>query len=72
MSRPADGLMAALESAGFLDPNDQAHAARVMAAWVADHLDALAEGSAPDEFDRNAVRGWRAASAEVRAVGGVE
>ncbi len=71
MSRPADGLLAAV--AAVFGPDDiPDDAARAAADWLAQHLDALAEGSPPDEFDRNAIRGWRAAAAEVRAAGGVE
>ncbi len=65
MSRPAEGLVAALYH-GVLYRQDQEIAARVASAWLADHLDALAE---TDKVDRGS---FRLAAAEVRAAGGVE
>ncbi len=63
MSRPADGLLAALRSECV--PRREL-AARVVSRWLADHLDALAE---TEKVDRGS---FRLAAAEVRAVGGIQ
>ncbi len=67
VSRPALGLLAALSAAGFFDPNDQAHAARAVSAYLADHLDAFAEMDRFDGFTDAVLD----AADEVRSVGGV-
>ncbi len=66
VGRPALGLLAALSAAGFFDPNDQAHAARAVSAYLADHLDELAEDPDP----RRSLM-WALAADEIRAVGGL-
>ncbi len=71
MSHLSEGLLAALRDASYCGAEVE-RVARVVSGCLADHLDALAEGSSPDEFDRNAIRGWLAAAAEIRAAGGVE
>ncbi len=65
MSRPAEGLVAALGEAGF-PPFDREWAAVVVSGWQADHLDALAETG---EVDHGS---FRLAATEIRAAGGVE
>ncbi len=65
MSRSADGLVAALRVTNVSEGGAEA-AARVASAWLADHLDALAETG---EVDHGS---FRLAAAEVRAAGGVE
>ncbi len=68
MTRSADGLLAALKDADFVNAYDREHAARVVSRWLADHLDALAESGRHGRYD--AWR-WREAAAEIRAAGGV-
>ncbi len=72
MSRPADGLLAALRDAEFVNAYDEEHAARVVSRWLADHLDALAK----NEKGRTRAYlsygdGLADAADEVRAAGGV-
>ncbi len=68
MSRPADGLLAALKDADFVNSYDREHMARVVSRWLADHLDALAEIGRQSRYDAER---WRVAAAEIRAAGGV-
>ncbi len=63
MTRPAEGLLAALRD-GCVPRSERA--ARVVSGWLADHLDALAETGKVDHGS------FRLAAAEVRAAGGVE
>ncbi len=64
MNRPADGFYFALRDIVICD-GSPVEAARAAAAWMADHLDALAEIGAVDRGS------FRLAAAEVRAAGGV-
>ncbi len=65
MSHPAEGLLSVLEHAGCFGLTPE-QASRVVSAWQADHLDALAETGKVDHGS------FRLAAAEVRAAGGVE
>ncbi len=63
MNRPADGLLAALKAGCVPRPE---RAARVVSAWLADHLDALVDTGYVDRGS------FRLAAAEIRAAGGAE
>ncbi len=69
MSHPADGLRLVVLYA-WLSPIPgefpETAAARAAAAWLADHLDTLAETGQVDHGS------FRLAAAEIRAAGGVE
>ncbi len=66
MSRPADGLVSVLRDAPRDLVLDEVYVAGVVSAWLADHLDALAE---TDKVDRGS---FRLAATEVRSAGGVQ
>ncbi len=67
MSRPADGLLAVQNEVWRTVParDAKSESARRISAWLADHLDALAETGKVDHGS------FRLAAAEVRAAGGV-
>ncbi len=71
MTLPADGLVAALRVTNVCEGGAE-DAARVAAAWLADHLDTLAETGYVLAMTGSGTAWYRDAAAAVRAAGGVE